>query len=310
MQKFLGIDVGGTNVKVGVVTAKGQILYNKKFSTRTLRTAESPAGHFLNIVDQLLRRFPEVRYTGIGLPGTLNKFRTHTIELPNIPELNHFPLLQELEARFPAVQFYLENDANAAALGEYHFAATEMPEDYIFITLGTGVGGAAIIDRKIFKGGDGNSMEIGHMISHHGKRLEEIIGKAGILAMAKQMRADFPETAIKFDRSFSSKSLVQGAEENDALGKAVFEKVGLLLGEALVSMIRVLDIKNIIIGGGISASFDYISPMMMEVLTTKLTPYYTEGLHIYPATLGNKAGVLGAASLCFAQAFASIEDPS
>lgn len=299
MQKYLGIDVGGTNVKCGVITESGEILYQIKHHTPTLRQSKNLVSDFTAIVSDLLREYPEINHVGIGLPGTLNKARTHTMELPNIPELDHCPLKEHLQRAHPDKVFILENDANAAALGELYFSGQEMPEDFVFVTLGTGVGGAAIIDSQIFKGGDGNSMEIGHMVSEGGKLLEQIIGKNGILAMATEGVASLgSKTILSTMDPINTKAVLEAAGKKDPFALQIFQKVGQLLGDALVSMIRVLDVKKIYIGGGISATFPYLHPSMMESLHKHLTPYYLQELDVKPAVLGNHAGILGAASLC------------
>ena len=295
--------MGGTNVKCGIVTAKGEILYQVKYPTMELRESPSFTESFLQIVRDLLMKFPEVQYVGIGVPGTLNKARTHTVELPNIPEFNHVNLRERLEASFPNHFFSLENDANAAALGEYHFSAVLMPEDFVFVTLGTGVGGAAIVDRRIFIGGDGNSMEIGHIMSEGGKRLEELIGKNGIYEMANEGLKRYGDQSRLFGQErINMKLMIESATAGDPLALEVFSRVGHLLGEALVSIIRILDIKNIYVGGGISASYAFVEESMIQALQKNLTPYYIKALTINKASLGNEAGLLGAASLCFGMA--------
>lgn len=303
MQKFLGIDVGGSNVKCGIVLPNGEVTHQFKFPTLELRESPSFVESFLKIVQDLLEQFPDVQHVGIGLPGTLNKERTHTIELPNIPEFCNVNLYEKLHTAFPSHTFRLENDANAAALGEYYFSPEKMPEDFIFVTLGTGVGGAAIIDKKIFIGGDGNAMEIGHMMSEGGKTLEQHIGKSAMYAMAALGLEKHKDKSRLFgaDR-ISTKLMIESAREGDALVLEVFSKMGQLLGEALVSTIRVLDVKNVFIGGGISANYDYMFPTLWEVLNKNLTPYYREALTLKKAYLGNDAGLLGAASLCFEHA--------
>jgi glucokinase len=222
------------------------------------------------------------------------------IEIPSIPELNGQPFYNRLKERFPEKEFFLENDANAAALGEFYFGEEKIDENYIFITLGTGVGGAAVINKKIFVGGDGNAMEPGHVPSRNGKVLERNIGKKELLDLANQMRKNFKgRTSLPDDGSISTTGLVAAAAEGDELALLIFEEVGAMLGEALVSLIRILDIKLILIGGGLSASFDYIMPSVHKQLNYWLTPYYLKPLVIKRATLGNDAGLLGAASLCF-----------
>ena len=300
MQKFLGIDVGGTNVKCGIVLPNGEIIHQVKFPTSELRQSPSFVDSFLIIVGDLLQEFPEVQFVGIGLPGTLNKERTHTVELPNIPEFNNVNLYERLHTAFPSHTFRLENDANAAALGEYYYSPEKMPENFIFVTLGTGVGGAAIIDKKIFIGGDGNAMEIGHMMSEGGKTLEQHIGKNQMYAMAALALEKYKEKSMLFgaDR-ISTKLMIESATKGDALALEVFSKMGQLLGEALVSTIRVLDVKNIYIGGGISANYAFMYETLWNVLQKNLTPYYLKDLTLKKAYLGNEAGLLGAASLCF-----------
>lgn len=299
--QYLGIDIGGTNVKMGVVDAKTGHISNF-YSHDTVSWRQS--GHFAerlgDAIAVQLNDNKHIKKVGIGVPGTLSRDRSTLAEITAIPEINGLALKPILEERFQGVKFFLENDANAAALGEFYFGKEKIDENYIFITLGTGVGGAAIINRKVFLGGDGNAMEPGHVPSRHGKVLERNIGKNELLDMANEMRRTFTgETQLPADGTISTTGLVAAAAEADELALKIFENVGEMLGEALVSLIRILDIKLILIGGGLSASFDYIMPALMKQLTYWLTPYYLENLTITRATLGNDAGLQGAASLCF-----------
>lgn len=299
--EYLGIDIGGTNVKMGIVDAEnGNIKNFYSHETSSWRAS----GHFVErlgdaIVLQL-RENPAVKKVGIGVPGLISRDRNTLIEITAIPETNGIDIIPVLRERFPEHEFFLENDANAAALGEYYFGEEKLPEDYIFVTLGTGVGGAAIIDKQVFKGGGGNAMEPGHMPSENGKVLERIIGKNELLDMANEMRTSFTgETRLPADGTISTTGLVAAASEGDELALQIFDRVGALLGDGLVSMIRILDITTVLIGGGLSASFDYILPALQRQLQYWLTPYYIKTLDIRKATLANDAGLLGAASLCF-----------
>ncbi|MCU0468507.1 MAG: ROK family protein [Arcicella sp.] len=299
--EYLGIDIGGTNVKMGVVNSEtGQI--SNFYSHDSVSWRKS--GHFEErlgeaIAIQLIDH-KHINKVGIGLPGMINLARTMPIEITAIPELNNVPLVEILKKRFPAVDFYLENDANAAALGEFYFGEERIDESYIFITLGTGVGGAAIIGKKVFTGGRGNAMEPGHTPSVNAKVLERNIGKNELLDMATNMRKTFTEpTQLPDDGTISTTGLVAAAAEGDVLALKIFEKVGELLGENLCHLVAILDINLILVGGGLSASFDYILPSMTQKLNQWLTKYHAQGLTIKKATLGNDAGLLGAASLCF-----------
>lgn len=298
--QYLGIDVGGTNVKMGIVDAETGVITNFQ-SHDTLRWRESK--HFVDrladAIDLQLIEHKNVTKVGIGLPGILSKDRRTLLEITAIPETDGTPLVDILEKRFDGVKVFIENDANAAALGEFYFGK-DVPEDYIFITLGTGVGGAAVIDKKIFLGGDGNAMEPGHVPSRNGKVLERNIGKKELLELAVAMRAKWTGTTqLPNDGSITTTGLIVAAEDGDALALAILTEMGEMLGDMLVSLVRVLDIKTILIGGGLSAGYDFVLPAIKKQLHYWLTPAYLNHLDIRKATLGNDAGLLGAASLCF-----------
>ncbi len=299
--EYLGIDVGGTNVKMGIVEAEtGNITNFYSHDTGQWRETNHFVDNLGDAIAVQLVENPEVMKVGIGVPGLISRDRQNLVEITAIPEIDGTPIIPLLKKRFPLREFFLENDANAAALGEYYFGEGDVPEDYIFVTLGTGVGGAAIIDKLVFKGGGGNAMEPGHMPSKNRKVLERNIGKNELLDMANEMRAAFKGvTRLPADGSISTTGLVAAAADGDVLALQVFEEVGTLLGDGLVSMIRILDITTILIGGGLSASFEYIIPAIRKQLEYWLTPYYIKTLNIKRATLANDAGLLGAASLCF-----------
>jgi glucokinase len=299
--EYLGIDIGGTNVKMGIVEAETGKISNF-YSHDTASWRES--GHFMDrfgdAISLQLHHNKDIDRVGIGLPGMINRARTTPLEITAIPELNNVPMVQILSERFEGVQFFLENDANAAALGEFYFVPDMNAEDYIFITLGTGVGGAAIINKKVFKGGDGNAMEPGHIPSRNNRELERNIGKKELLDLANERRAAFRgQTRLPADGTISTTGLVAAAGEGDELAQQIWSEVGEMLGEGLASLIKILDIRHILIGGGLSASFDYILPGVNRTLDFWLNDYYKPGLSVKRAVLGNDAGLLGAASLCF-----------
>jgi glucokinase len=296
---YLGIDVGGNHVKMGFVDKEGNITDFISHSTAEWKATNDFTQKLVETIAFALINHKNVTKVGIGLPGTINKERTTPIEIPSIPELNGVNIHGRLSAAMPDKQFFLENDANAAALGEYHYANVPLPEDFLFITLGTGIGSAAIMDKKLFIGGSGNAMELGHIVSRNHHRLEQNIGKQGILNLAAERLEQFKgNTVIPRDQPISATKMVVAAETGDVFCRQVFFEVGQILGEGLVAAIRLLDIGHIIVGGGLSASFDFIMPGVMQELNYYLTPYYMNKLFINRAVLGNDAGLLGAASLC------------
>lgn len=247
-----------------------------------------------------LRQFPEVRHVGIGLPGLVSKDRTTTLEIPAISELNGFDLKNALLKEYPDIIFHLENDASAAAVGELHFGTGDTPQNYLFITLGTGIGSALILDGAVFKGVRGNAMEMGHMLSRGNSRLEPLIGRNGILKIAGRMLEKFPEEAGNLaTQELGMHVLVKAAAEGNPIALKTFAEVGEIMGEAIVSTIRILDVNEIYFGGGISAALSYIMPSMDKTIYQYLSPYYLSDLKMQRATLENDAGTLGAAALCF-----------
>jgi glucokinase len=300
MQIFTGIDIGGSNVKIGLVDSEGNLLEKKKVKTAKLRESGRFVDGLLDVIGEWLADHPKVKHIGIGVPGTISKNRRSTVELPNITELSHINLVDRLEKRFSGIAFHIENDAAAAAIGEYHFSGRKMPDNFILITLGTGIGGAAVLNRKIFKGGDGNAMEIGHIVSGNARTIEENIGKAGITQKALDLLAGHVgHSALRDYEKIDDDVLIDTAVAGDELTLQIFNWFGQVLGQAMASTILLLDVKHLLIGGGVAKAFPYMEAGMMTSLRHYLTPYYFDKLDIKLAKLGNNAGILGAAALCF-----------
>ncbi|OHX65674.1 ROK family protein [Flammeovirga pacifica] len=296
MKQYLGVDIGGTNVKFGVVDTNGNIIKKKKYPTVSVSEGGDFCAKFSKLLAKRLQKFPDIQSVGIGIPGTISSDGSSTLDLPNVNGLSNKPLVSILKEDFPDLPIVMDNDANAAALGELEFGGEELPDTYIFITLGTGVGGGCVIDGEIFKGGDGNGLEIGHIMSSTGKTIEENIGKAGIIEMAQKYKEE-GILSTNLPDEFDAKMVATLAHDGDELALKVFEEMGKSVGELIVSLVRVLDIKTILIGGGVSETFDYLKGNMYSVINEFLPNYYTDKLDIKLATLGNNAGIIGAASL-------------
>lgn len=300
MQTFFGIDIGGTNVKMGFVSEQGELLTKEKIPTLQLRESGKFIEEFFKIVEQQLSLRKDVVKVGIGVPGLISKDRKRLLELANIPEISNFPLVDELTKRFPKHSFFMDNDANAAAFGEYHFGKDNLKSDFIFVTLGTGIGSSAILDGKIFGGGDGNGMELGHMLYKKGKTLENRIGKTGIQKIInKELKKPGQSSQILVKGKSSNKEVLAAAHQGDPIALKVYNKIGEILGFGVIAAIRILDVKTVIIGGGVSDTFEFIKPSLQKMLNKYLTEYYHQQIVLKRATLGNEAGIIGAASLCF-----------
>lgn len=298
---FLGIDVGGTHLKIGLVNKQGELLDFEKEETSPFR--EHPEGFgvaFTQKISKYFTKFPQVKKVGIGLPGLITKDRSIPLEIPAIPSLNNFKLKESLEALYPDKEFFLENDAAAAAIGEFYFGKDDPSDDFLFITLGTGIGSALVLDGMVFKGARGNAMEMGHMLSRGSARLETLVGRRGILDILERMIAAFPDKAGRLQgATLGTHLLVDTAREGNEVSLMVFEEVGEILGQAIVSTVRILDVTEVYFGGGISAGLEFMMPALERTIRQYLTSYYNKELVLKKATLENNAGTLGAAALCF-----------
>jgi glucokinase len=213
--------------------------------------------------------------------------------------VNDEAIVPLLNSKYPKVLFKIENDAKCAALGEYYFGAHQGIDNYILVALGTGVGSGVVMNGKLFIGARGNGTEIGHIPTHTGKTLEEHVGLKNLVRYAKELlAADLKYKSSLHDAVEIDPKLIQDhAEKGDQIALEVYQHAGRVLGEAMVGVIRVLDLNNILLGGGISPAIELMKPSMLEVLNKHLPTYYTHDLQIKQASLSNDAGLLGAAAL-------------
>lgn len=297
MEKVLGIDVGGTNVKFGLVDLDGNMTDKIKYPTANLISQGIFIDNFIDTIKTELKKHPTVKKVGMGIPGLISKDGNKVVKAPNIPDFDGIDLIPLLKSKIKGIAFAMDNDANVAAYGEFVFNKEEVGSNFMMITLGTGVGGGAVIDGKMFKGGSGNAMEIGHIFSGSGKSIEEQIGKKGIVKKAKKLAKKYPKSLLASKETIDAKKVAKAALKGDQAAIKVFKHVGKYLGQCIVGGIRILDIHSVIIGGGVSETWDIIDDRVMEVVNEKLGPYYTQDLKIHKASLGNDAGILGAAAL-------------
>lgn len=303
MEKYIGIDVGGTNVKIGVVTKQGELLEKVKYPTAELIEGVGFMPNFCAAIQHTIDIYPDIKNIGLGFPGLISKDRRTLIKLANIPSLSGVCIVGELEKAFPKYKIKLENDAKVACLGEFYFSEHTLPDSFLMITLGTGIGGAAMIDGKLFVGGSGNGVEIGHMLGSKDKVYEDFISKRATVAYVlkelektsnkKSSLSDIPKDEL------TSKNIEAALKQGDEVAKKAYKNFGKWLGRNIVSSMRVLDIRTILLGGGVSKTFSYIKEPMYEVINEHLDEYYTDDLIIEKASLGNDAGIIGAAALNF-----------
>jgi glucokinase len=322
----IGIDLGGTNIKAAVVDEAKGILFEDSQSTDTASGPEGVVRQLALLASDHYQRASELldigtfAGIGVGAPGAVDSVRGILSYPPNLPGWGRFPLRDALQERLEhahgvSAPILIENDANAAAYGEAVFGGGNSFRDFMMVTLGTGVGGGIILDRKLYRGPNGTAGEIGFMIIdfegesvHAGIRgtLESLIGKKKIVELACGMLRDPKESPRLMELcsnelpKLSPRHLEHAAEEGDPVALRAWQRVGTILGVGLANIVALMDIRKFVIGGGIAAAGQLIfEPALMQLHRSTL-PSMHEGLEIVPARLGNTAGVCGTAALCFA----------
>ena len=295
--KVIGIDVGGSFLKAGLVNVQGVISDKKTISTKELRNGNM-IDNIVNWIGLIIQEH-QPNAIGVGIPGLLSKDKKSILEVTNLPEIEGESLETQLNNKYPNIKFHFANDANTAALGTYKFCSQINTDSFGYITIGTGIGSAVVINGRLYEGGNGNGPELGMISLENGKTIDDTVGKNGLIDSCKKIYSEYQENTIVSLDDLTAETLFKAANQNDALALKTFEKVGVKLGEALALFIMHFDVTTIYIGGGISPSFKYLEHPIKKILKVILTDYYLKNLTIEKASLGNDSGILGAAALCF-----------
>jgi glucokinase len=251
-----------------------------------------------------------VSAVGIGIPGVI-KFNQGVISTsPNLPGWKNMPIRKMLSQGIE-IPVYLENDANAAALGEKWRGAAKDAQDFCFITLGTGVGGGLVLDGKVWRGADGMAGEVGHMtIDPEGPRCG--CGNCGCLEMyasAKALQRMVRQACSsgrksRFFRGFlneetSGEVIHRAAKAGDRISKEAFARMGSALGIGIASLVNLLNLEKVVLGGGLSAAWNFFVPALREEVKSRAFAVPARRVKIVRATAGEDAGVLGAAYIAW-----------
>lgn len=295
--KVLGIDIGGSSLKAGLTDVYGVITDKTTISVQELRKGDV-VDNIINWLNPIILEH-QPKSVGIGVPGLLSKDKKTILEVPNLPEIEGVNLVNQLNIKYPGITFYFSNDANTAALGTYKFCSQVNTNCFGYVTIGTGIGSAVVINGTLYEGGNGNGPELGMLSLEEGKIIDDTCAKNGLVDICKKLYPSYAGTTRIRLESLTPEIIFTAANNNDALALKAFEKLGVKLGEALAIFIMLFDITTIYIGGGISPSFKYLEDPIKEKLKLNLTKYYLDNLVIEEASLGNDSGILGAAALCF-----------
>ena len=308
MSLTIGIDVGGTKIAGGLVDEQGTVL------ARTRR--ESPAADAEAIEDTIgdlveeLRQGQQVEAVGVGAAGYIDNARSTVRFAPNLA-WRDVDLKGELEARLD-LPVVVENDANAAAWGEFQFGAGHDVEDLLLVTVGTGVGGGVVLDGNLLRGGFGIAAEVGHLRGVPNGRecgcgnfgcLESYASGTALVDIARA-RLDLPEAASLHElvagdpEALTGPMITEAAQGGDLFAIAQLADLGHWLGEGVASLAAVLDPEVVVVGGGVSAAGDLLLEPTREGFARQLSGRgHRPEAEFRLATLGNGAGMIGAADL-------------
>jgi glucokinase len=305
----IGVDFGGTSVKPGVV--KGGVILEKGKVIPTLQdgNVEALIGTIVAEVNRLKQVHPSVTAVGFGLPGIINPAEGLVVNLTNVKGWRDIPL-REIVAQKTGLVTNLENDAKSMAYAEWKYGAGGTLPNVVCVTLGTGIGGGLILNGRLYRGARMVSGEIGQTsIDYQGKdfvygnkgALESYVGIWHISERAKEIYKSAGKTLS--DEDALPHKLSAAADAGDPLALQLWSDIGLKLGVGLSNVVWLLNPHRIVIGGGVAKAGDRLLGKIRNTIRERTEKTFWEHLEIVPATLGNDAGIIGAAALALESEF-------
>lgn len=309
-QPAIGVDVGGTTLKFGLVSPDCQILRQFALPTNAQLGVDAVLARIAEGINRLLDEQHEpVAGVGLGVPGVINQ-RGEISYPPNFPGWEVVPVAKRLRPLLKQpLPIAVENDANVAALAEAQ-APGATDRDFLFITLGTGVGGCIISNGAIWRGATGGAGEIGHLsvamngqLCNCGARgcVEAYLGQRYMTALAASQLPRFPEsllhTMLADGKELEPKLINAAAEAGDPFAAEFLQEMGEILGAGLASAMNLLDLHLVIIGGGIAQAERYLLEPARRSLRARLMQSISRDVQLRPARFQNNAGIIGAALL-------------
>ena len=311
---YIGVDLGGTNIAAGIVDEKGNLLRKASIPTGAEREADEVikdmAGLCRKLIDEQGITVDDVEYAGVATPGTADHDNGIVVYANNLRFLN-YPLADKLKEFLGVKKVLIENDANAAAKGEAACGAAKGYANSVMITLGTGPGGGIIIDNKIYSGFNYAGAELGHMVievdglpcSCGRKGCWEAYSSAtGLINMTKVKLAETKDTImhemVAHDGKVSGRTAFDAMRKGDKAAKEVVDKYIYYLAMGIVNIINIFQPEVLVIGGGICNEKHYLTDPLMDIVDKEqYSRNSTKKTEIRIATLGNDAGIIGAAML-------------
>ena len=293
----IGVDLGGTNLRAAAVTREGKML-DKIAGSTDIEGRDAIVADMVDSIKRLRDKCGNDKLVGVGIgvPGFILIEEGVIVGSNNLPEFERFPIRDVIEKEI-GIEIYLENDANAAALGEKWIGAGRDVKDLVLLTLGTGIGGGIIADGRVLHGQLGMAGELGHItVVPAGNPcgcgnfgcLEKHASATAIVGMARM---------LQLGEDITSEGVYNLAMEGNERARMIFHTVGKMLGIALATLINVFNFPLYLLSGGVLAGWDQFAPSMFDEIEKRSFTYRNSKTRIEKATLGNEAGLFGAAYL-------------
>ncbi len=311
MSFCIGVDLGGTFIKAGVVNDRGDIVDSLQIPTGV--EANSSSVVMQNIKDSIKNlmeknKDKKIKAIGVGVPGIADDKGNINI-FSNIRVFENYPMAKELSQEFK-LPVFVDNDANNAATGEFLFGAGKGMNNFFVITVGTGIGAGIFINGKIYHGKNGCAGEVGHMLIDLDGRpcgcgnygcWEAFASASAIIKRAKSLvRKGVKTTLIKYyPDNINAKVIVEEAKAGDKISMEIFDEMCRYLGLGIANIVNILNPECCIIGGGVSGSKEFLLDKVKFYTSLYAIPYAYEVFTIKLAEMGNDAGILGSAALAF-----------
>ena len=309
----IGVDIGGTNIKLGIISDAGKIVKKGMVETRAEGGPDVVVSQIKKgITELLLKNDKEIAGVGIGCAGTVNQEKGIVENPPNLPKWDKVPLGRLIKRAF-GYDVFLDNDANAAAIGEMHFGTGKSLKSFIMVTLGTGIGGGIIVNKKIYHGDFGAAGEIGHtVIDYNGPKcncgsfgcIEAYVGNHYLVKRIQKDIQNVQDTKIwdliNHDiEKLSPRLIDEAAQAGDEYARSIIVQLGEYLGYAFASLANILDISEFIVGGGVAGFGKPLFDAAQKKAAERALKSIGKRIKVRPAKLKNDAGIQGSSALVF-----------
>jgi len=308
--RALALDVGGTNIRRAVVGQSGHIIARQQCNTSLSHMDASSSDQaeteilriLISSITDMQTSHSGIHTVGIGFPGFFRQETGILVSSPNIPCLINFPLAERLSDAV-SLPVHVQNDAALAALGEFRFGIGRKLKNLLHLTLGTGVGGGLILNGIPYLGESGMSVEIGHScVVPNGRACG--CGGSGCLeayASASGVVTRYAET--EHQHATNAEEIYRKALEGDVVAAQILREAGSYLGQAIAEAVKLLDVHNVSISGGLAGAWSFLSEPMNASLNEKLIPPLKGKVRLHRSRLADDAGLLGAAILALENGF-------